>query len=198
MNLYRIREWLRYRRESLGRHGMHSPFVYRLVDEALKPRLRRIPMPGYRNTAGRSMELPDGDGGLLRRIIYHTQVREIQLADSNGRLLEDQLYIRDHGMSDNPDPGLIRFRRLFLFQAQEGPLDPDRWPQLVETVREELQDDDLVAAPGIFTSAVHNAAWQQLCRTLPQRVCIDFFRLGLLLFREEFQVPQTFRVKFPL
>ncbi len=198
MNGYRLREWLRYRWESLGRHGMHSPFVYRLVDEALKPPLRRIPLLRYRNAAGRALELAEHDRGLLRRIIHHTQVREIQLADAAGNLTENNLYLRDHGAAGNPDPGLIRFRRLFLLQTGEGPLEPAGWPRILTGIHEELQDDDLVAVPGIFVSRAHQASWETLCRELPQRLSIDFFRLGLLLFREEFQVPQRFRVKFPL
>jgi len=198
MNRYQLREWLRYRWNAIGRHGMHSPFVYRMVDDALKPTLRRIPRFVYRNAAGRSLELQEHDRGLLRRIIHYTQVSEIQLADAGGNLTDAGLYLRDHGASGNPDPGIMRFRRLFLLQNGNEPLEPAHWPSTLRTVREELQNDDLVAIPGIFASPAHNAAWEAVCSDLPQRLSIDFFRLGLMLFREEFQIPQRFRVKFPL
>lgn len=39
MNAFQSREWRRYRRAALGRHGVHSPFVYRFIEEALRSEL---------------------------------------------------------------------------------------------------------------------------------------------------------------
>lgn len=198
MNRYQLREWLRYRWDSIGRHGMHSPFVYRMVDEALRPALKRIPQPRYRNASGKALELENDDRGLLRRIIHYTQVQEIQFPDSSGHFPENALFLRDHGALANPDPGLIPFRRLFLLKTAEDELDLSQWPSAIAALSEELQDNDLIVVPSIFQSQQRNAAWESLCNALPQRLCVDLFRLGLLFFKEEFQVPQRFRVKFPL
>lgn len=198
MNRFQLREWLRYRWQSTGRHGMHSPFVYRMVDEALRPALKRIPQPRYRNAAGRPLELDDRDRGLLRRILYYTQAQEIQLADPSGRFPESMLYLRDHGVAANPDPGLIPFRRLFLLRTAEQDLEPGLWPNAAALLQEALQNNDVVVVPAIFRTELHNAGWESLCHSLPQRLCIDLFRMGLLFFREEFQIPQRFRVRYPL
>jgi hypothetical protein len=39
MSFFEWKEWWHYRRASLGRHGVHSPFVYRFIEEALRPPL---------------------------------------------------------------------------------------------------------------------------------------------------------------
>lgn len=38
MDLYQLKAFLRYRLHAKGRHGVHSPFVYALVDECLSKR----------------------------------------------------------------------------------------------------------------------------------------------------------------
>lgn len=36
MNLFQLKEWWRYKRAAKGRHGVHSPFVYRFITKGLR------------------------------------------------------------------------------------------------------------------------------------------------------------------
>ncbi len=40
MSLFGLQSWWHYRRKALSRHGIHSPFVYRFVEEFLRPPLQ--------------------------------------------------------------------------------------------------------------------------------------------------------------
>lgn len=39
MNFFKLKSWWHYRRNALSRHSIHSPFVYRFVEEALRSSL---------------------------------------------------------------------------------------------------------------------------------------------------------------
>ncbi|MBS1616710.1 MAG: hypothetical protein JST06_11405 [Bacteroidetes bacterium] len=57
MIFFRLKTWWHYHRNALSRHGIHSPFVYRFVEEALRPALPATAFQAFReadNTGYRS------------------------------------------------------------------------------------------------------------------------------------------------
>ncbi len=51
MTAFQLKEWWRYRRAAKGRHGVHSPFVYRLIEEGLKAPLSKELRQALRSAA---------------------------------------------------------------------------------------------------------------------------------------------------
>lgn len=48
MSLFWLLSWWHYRRKALSRHGIHSPFVYRFVEESLRPPLQLQTLQAFR------------------------------------------------------------------------------------------------------------------------------------------------------
>lgn len=180
MNWFELKAWWIYRREAKGRHGVHSPFVYRLVDEALRPNSGHFrEVAAYKSDNGRLFRPDD----LQRRLICHFRFREIILPDgADGHM---NIFHRREA------PGSAQ-RRLLDWQGlppQLWTLQPDATPALPNA-------EDVVMVHGIHASPERDAAWRSLCRHPSVRLSIDLFKAGLLFFSEDFKERQHFVLKF--
>ena len=185
MNLFQLKEYWRYHRSAMGRHGVHSPAVYRFVEDALKPAAGRFkPLREYRSE---NDELWQGDD-LLRRIVQHFHFREIVVPAADGGGIE--IF---HAPSESAEPAADDYDRLFLWKA----FAPQVWARGFDGSEPYWSSKDIIAITGIHESPAHLAAWKELCGHPEPRLSIDLFRIGLLFFSPDFKEPQHFVLKYP-
>jgi hypothetical protein len=187
MNAFQLKEYLRYRRTAKGRHGVHSPAVYRFVAEALRPPDKR-----FKNTSpyhSESGELLQTDM-LMRRIVHHFHFKKIVVHDADDQ--NSHSFQAASGITD--DIPHETYDRLLDWHA----ISPERWTELFRKNVVGFGGKDVITVSGIHQSATHVAAWQALTAQPEVRLSIDLFTIGLLFFSEDFKERQHFVLKYPL
>ena len=177
MSLYRLREKISYQLHSVGRHGVHSPFVYDLIEQVLLNKARiSTPIPEVVLPA----LLPAPHEQLLRRIaVYYGCERLAYLENDN--------WIP---AAVTPGKSTPDFDTLLL--APVAQLHTLHSPALASY----LGEGCILACSGLYNSAEHTEHWQRLAADPAVTLSLDLFELGLLFFRKDFLVKQAFRLKF--
>jgi hypothetical protein len=102
MNLYQLRQYIKYKWNAKSRHGIHSPFVYRFVDECLN---RKITSTKYEILTGPATEL-------VNKIIPYFSITEVLLFNKEQTIalkVNDSKHGRALLVTDDPDlPGRSR------------------------------------------------------------------------------------------
>ncbi len=171
MTFFQLREWWRYRRSAKGRHGVHSPFVYRFIDEALRP--RRGPATGpYRSEDNRFWQGSD----LMQRIAWYIAP---QVIDEGGYCYAGPT-------------GAKRALGKLLIRQGSG-----QNPEALQACVSEAAATDIVAITGIHRSTADLSAWRALQAHPRVTLSIDLFSAGLLFFSPDFKEKQHFVLKYP-
>ncbi len=183
MSLFALQEYWRYRRAAMGRHGTHSPAVYRFIEEGLCPPERAFSgaIP-YESPTGEKWR-PDP---LMRRVAHHFRFDEIFVPARDGR--PGQAFRASHAPA--PVPGTDAYRRLHDWQE----LPPELW---LAGLTDEIGDLDVLAVHSIHAVPAQAAAWNELRMQPRVTLSLDLFKVGLLFFASHFKVPQHFVLKFP-
>jgi len=168
MILHPFVEYLKYRWRAKGRHGTHSPFVYRFVEEVLlnkdvMDKKYIVQYPG----------LPLEYENLISRIAAHFHCNDI-------------VRVPQAGNYPNSKADMI-------LMSEAAPL---QWLALLDEYAGSLKDSSIVIAAGIHKSAEHTKGWTQLCKATSVRMSIDLYGIGVLLFRKEFKEKQHFVLKY--
>ena len=187
MNGFQLKEYWRYWRAAKGRHGVHSPAVYRFVAEALRPLDRHFKnVPAYSSD---SAELWQSDM-LMRRVVHHFRFREIVVPSTDD--LRHDIFRATAAIAD--DRSQETFDRLQDWRA----IAPEFWLDRFKKDLGQLGRNDVIAVHGIHQSVQHAEAWRMLIGQPEVRLSIDLFRVGLLFFSEDFKERQHFVLKYPL
>ncbi len=171
MTIHAFVQYLKYKRKAQGRHGVHSPFVYTFVEEALQ----------------------DKNGALNAKIggadNYAQQGHYGQLVTRIKALYSYQSLIKIPPPADFTPGGPYD---MLLFKPGDNP----NWSADLEKYGHLVANEGMAIISGIHTTAQHTTQWNQCCDNALVTLSIDLYGMGLLLFNKDFKVKQHFVLKY--
>jgi hypothetical protein len=189
MNLFRLKEWWRYRRAALGRHGVHSPFVYRFIDKGLLPRIPKgvlVRLAAVTHSANQFAQAKT----LYRTLKFMNTARlewagDEQLGALIGALTEsaDLIYCAEYSHNAVPVDCLL----IATGDEEIRPIFSQRAHQLARGCFFILTD--------IHSTEKRKMDWVTLCADARVNLSIDLWHVGLLFYRPDFKVKQHFVLK---
>jgi hypothetical protein len=165
----------------MGRHDVHSPSIYSLLDESLRGGKARFSLPEFRNENG---DLWKGDY-LLLRFLRHFQIPEIILFNENGT---DVFRVKD---SKNTHSEELKFESLWIFET------PQELNEKFDSLISRVNSETIIVVQNIHERASSDHYWEALQERAQVRASLDFFRLGVLMFSHDFREKQRFVLKYP-
>src|ERR1022692_4251763 len=152
MGLHAFTEYLKYKWKAKSRHGVHSPFVYDLIDHVL---LDQGPIDRAFIIAYPSIGLHYEN--LISRIAAYYKYKVIMLVP-----------LEKENTQTFPKADLLVFN-------DTAPL---RWLGEMNKYAHLLKNDSAVAVTGIHNSPAHTAEWNKLCLNAPVKMSIDLYGVG--------------------
>jgi hypothetical protein len=171
MTIHSFFQHLQYKRKALGRHGVHSPFVYSFVEDVLL----------------------DTDNSLADSIAsadnYAQQGHYGQLVSRIKAYYKYKSLIKIPPAADFKPEGTFQ---LLLFKAGDKP----EWLTELNRYGHLATNDGMAILPGIHTTARHTDEWDKCCASPMATLSIDLYGMGLLLFNKDFKEKQHFLLKY--
>jgi len=167
MALHAFVEYLKYIWKAKGRHGVHSPFVYDMVEHVLRD--KEIIDKTYRVDCP---DIPLKYENLVSRIAAYYNYKNV--------------YVLPSEKQTN-----VPLDMLVLNEVK-----PAEWGSFLSDNISSLKNDGAVMITGIHKSTQHSDAWKKAHADDRVRVSIDVYGLGLLFFKKEFKEKQHFVLKY--
>lgn len=182
MSFYRLKAWFEYRRHAIGRHGLHSPAIYQLMDKSLRGRKTKFQLPEFRNDENISWK----GNSLLVRIAAHFRIEKIVVWNEKGNgvfhLIE----------KSGPNSDSSQFNTIWIFESS------DKLIQKFDSIKNQIDEKLLIAVQEIHADSQSENAWEAVLKQPDVRISLDFFRWGILIFSDEFREKQRFVLKYPV
>lgn len=195
-----VKHWL----EAKNRHGVHSPFVYRLIDEVIydrRPKRDYLEIENLRSAVltdshklvaykgvGRGVH-PSLDSPVLAQLLYRLSThflpnRIIELGISSGRAAA---YITKASAANN-----VESSDFILINNSYGEVAARSY---LEECLVKINDKSLIALDAIYQNKEMKALWRYI-KSHPQvTVTIDLFWIGLVFVRPT-QAKEHFKIRF--
>lgn len=200
--MYNLRyglSYLRHRFRANNRHGVHSPFVYKLIDTVIydyrdQKVYREIEKIVHKQHPDKRVikTLPLKVYRLLYRFAVYFKPDAIFFADDEGYIIKDVLekVCPDVQISGLKDFSASRQADMILIDATRH-----NAIEYLEKLIPNIHDDTLLIFLSINRTQNTKQAWEQVKGDERVRVTIDLFYLGLVFFKPGMS-KEDFRVRY--
>ena len=199
--MYNIRyglNYLRHRFRANTRHGIHSPFVYKLIDTVIYDyRDQKV----YRDIK-EIVKKQHSDKGVIKtlplkfyRLLYRFGVyfkpQTVLLADAEDYIAEFVI------KQSNPEVQSVSSTTSGIRQVDMILADAlkQRPVSYLEKIIPSIHDDSVIIFTNIYRNASTRQSWEQLKLNQQVRVTIDLFYIGLIFFKPGMS-KEDFRVRY--
>jgi hypothetical protein len=205
-NLRFVKDWMLHRLKAKNRHGLHSPFVYRLVDKVIYDFRAKNIYPAIevaRKQLVKSAITKTGSANSIRvdELIYRlvTDLKPNSIAQFGQVPTTTKLYIQK-AASEAKIYTIMENKETYngLESLDLVIINGDSNYQVLkhfEVCLPNVHDNTMLIINGIYCNEEIKQAWSAIKANPKVTVTVDLFWIGLVFFRKG-QVKENFRIKF--
>jgi hypothetical protein len=200
--MYNIRYGLNYllhRFKANNRHGVHSPFVYKLIDTVIydyrdQKVYREIENISQKQHPDKRMikTMPLKVYKMLFRFVVYFKPRTVLFADNKDYIISSIFgnAVPNTEIIDMKDSAELRQADMIFVDAARHSA-----AEYLERTMPKIHDDTMLIFSGIHRTPNTKQAWEQVKADENVRVTIDLFYIGLVFFKQGMS-KEDFRVKY--
>lgn len=177
MTPHAFSQYIKYRLVAKTSHGVHSPFVYDLIENLLYGKID-IPTDNRKLSFLEEQVCPKLYKDLIIKIINYYNCNNILCIGQTGL---QNIYIPS-------ETDMIWLNMPINITGEK----------IINKAITAAQDHTIIVVSNIHEAKLNTEMWNRVCENKEVKLSIDLYKIGLLFFKEEFKVKQHFKLKYPL